>query len=391
VGARPRRVVDRGCPCVGARHSDRPGRVLTLVKYVGPRGVRWGYRFWAGGQLVKQQVGSYELAKEAEKRARRERETAAFEVRWGPVTPALTDWATALEKYEHAKAKKDTLRDDLTRLRWWRAWAEAHGVSHLQGLTPDVVDAGLTALETETTDTGRTRHRPQTVRHYYNVLRHLGNLAVRRWRWLRENPVLVIASPAVPTSRRAIPTLAQARTLLAAAEVPLRRLIWAALYTGQRQTAVLRMTVELAAERPEWYPALDEKGDVEYWIPVASPLAALMRETGVVHGALWRDADGEAFRRFPRVAWERARAAAGLPRLRFHDLRHLVGITLAEAGVPDAVIQAFLGHASRQATLIYTRWVRDRALHAAAGTLSRAFAEPRPRRRRRARPHSTSD
>jgi integrase len=382
VGARaPRRAV-RGHRRVGARHSTRHGRrhALTLVKYVGARGVRWGYRFWAGGRLYKHQVGSYELAKEAEKRARRGVETTAFERHWGPVTAPLTDWDTALEKYAAAKAKKRTLVDDQARLAWWRAWSVSQGVTHLQGLTPDVIDGGLTALADAThPTTGRARHRPQTIRHYYNVLRHLGNLAVRRWRWLKENPVLVIPPPPVPTIRKSIPTLAQAHALIQAAPLPLRRLILAALYTGQRQTAVLRMTAQLAAERPGYYPAVDDKGDVEYWIPVAPPLAELMRATGVGVGPLWRDASGAPFRRFPRVEWERARAQASLPQFRFHGLRDLVGITLAEAGIADAVIQAFLGHASRQATLIYTRWVRDQALQDAAQTIGRAFRPPRRR------------
>jgi integrase len=357
---------------------------VSLVKYVGPRGVRWGYRFWKAGVLHKQQVGSYELAKEAEKRERKALEESAFEVRWGPVRPALIDWATALDKYAEAKQKKGTLKDDLTRLGWWRTWAEAQGVTHLQGLTPDVVDQGVRALERAVDPkSGRTLHKPQTVRHYYNNLRHLGNLAVKRWRWLSQNPVLVIPPPSVKTARRKIPTPQQARELEQAAPLPLRRLIQAAKYTGQRKSAVLRMTAEHARTHPGYYPAFDDKGDVEYEIPVAAPLTELIRETGVATGYLWRDAQGEPLKgRFPRKDWERARAKIGMPELTFHGLRHLVGVTLAEAGVPEAVIQAFLGHATREATRMYTRWVREKSLQQASSTLTKAFREPKPRRRR---------
>ena len=35
---------------------------------------------------------------------------------------------------------------------------------------------------------------------------------------------------------------------------------------------------------------------------------------------------------------------AGIPRLRFHDLRHTKGTVLANAGVPPQIIQRRLGH-----------------------------------------------
>jgi integrase len=42
------------------------------------------------------------------------------------------------------------------------------------------------------------------------------------------------------------------------------------------------------------------------------------------------------------------RAAAGLPRFRFHDLRHTVITELAELGVADHVLESISGHLSRR-------------------------------------------
>jgi integrase len=51
----------------------------------------------------------------------------------------------------------------------------------------------------------------------------------------------------------------------------------------------------------------------------------------------------------------RALRKAGLPPLRFHDMRHLAGILMSEAGVPPKRAQEILGHADVRTTLaIYT-------------------------------------
>jgi Phage integrase family len=66
------------------------------------------------------------------------------------------------------------------------------------------------------------------------------------------------------------------------------------------------------------------------------------------------DAD-ELLRRILR----RALAKAGLPPLRFHDLRHMAGTLMHEAGVPLKRAQEILGHASERTTLgIYTHSMR---------------------------------
>ena len=48
------------------------------------------------------------------------------------------------------------------------------------------------------------------------------------------------------------------------------------------------------------------------------------------------------------TAWRALRDAAGLPKLRFHDLRHTVVTRLLEAGEPDHVVESITGHLSRR-------------------------------------------
>src|SRR5262245_23119827 len=48
------------------------------------------------------------------------------------------------------------------------------------------------------------------------------------------------------------------------------------------------------------------------------------------------------------TAWRALRDAAGLPGLRFHDLRHTVITELAEMGIADHVLESISGHLSRR-------------------------------------------
>ena len=69
-----------------------------------------------------------------------------------------------------------------------------------------------------------------------------------------------------------------------------------------------------------------------------------------------------------RTAWRSIRQAAGLDDIRFHDGRHTALTRLAEAGQPDWVIQAQMGHVSPAMMKTYSH-VRRVALDAAAKAL----------------------
>ena len=69
-----------------------------------------------------------------------------------------------------------------------------------------------------------------------------------------------------------------------------------------------------------------------------------------------------------RSAWRSLRMAAGLATVRFHDGRHTALTRLAEAGQPDWVIQAQLGHVSPAMMKTYSH-VRRLALDEAAAAL----------------------
>jgi integrase len=71
-----------------------------------------------------------------------------------------------------------------------------------------------------------------------------------------------------------------------------------------------------------------------------------------------------------RPAWEKARELAGLPDVRFHDLRHSFASFLVSDGVSLPMIGKLLGHTQAQTTLRYAH-AHDDALEEAADRVGR--------------------
>jgi len=97
-----------------------------------------------------------------------------------------------------------------------------------------------------------------------------------------------------------------------------------------------------------------------------------------------------------RTAWRSIRHAAGLDHVRFHDGRHTALTRLCEAGQPDWVIQAQMGHVSPAMMKTYSH-IRRKALDEAAKSLEPTFTlefpkhEERPRVKGRYAPYAPAD
>src|SRR5271157_5803974 len=75
-----------------------------------------------------------------------------------------------------------------------------------------------------------------------------------------------------------------------------------------------------------------------------------------------------------RTAWRNLRKAAGLPALRFHDLRHHAITELAESQASDSTVMAIAGHVSPKMLQHYSH-VRLQAKRSALDALSTRRAD----------------
>ncbi len=119
------------------------------------------------------------------------------------------------------------------------------------------------------------------------------------------------------------------------------------------------------------------KGDRSRVVSIDAGTVAIVREhrtrqiaERLKAGSLWTDT-GHVFATetggllspdTPTQLMPKLVAAAGVPRARLHDLRHLHATTLLLAGVPVHVVAARLGHADAAITLrVYAHVLREKA------------------------------
>ena len=99
-------------------------------------------------------------------------------------------------------------------------------------------------------------------------------------------------------------------------------------------------------------------------------------------GSAWQDRDGLVFTdavgrplhpEHVSYTFQRARAAAGLPRVRFHDLRHSAATLMLAEGVPLAVISEWLGHSGIAITASHYSAIVPELRRDAADAMDRAL------------------
>jgi integrase len=191
---------------------------------------------------------------------------------------------------------------------------------------------------------------PATQVRYLATLSHLFSYAVRERELLAENPVRRVRRPAEPQGRLVSLTAEQRARLLAACKASgddrLHTLTVLALSTAARQSELTGLRwadIDLARR----IAVLNQtKNKERRSLPLASLALDLLRERRRVRrlgtDLVFADERGRAT--FPRKPWEAARAAAGLPDLRFHDLRHAALSEMAMCGATLSELATIAGH-----------------------------------------------
>lgn len=203
---------------------------------------------------------------------------------------------------------------------------------------------------------------PAAVNRYLAILKRLGNLAFR-WQWISVPIASRIELVPGEVRRTTFATEKQLRQLLAGADPRIRELIKLAALTGLRRGELLRLTAENLVDgtivlgsntkggRPRMVPLTPEAKKIAAKAIPAAVGAPLLRKL-----------------------YEDARNRAGLPTLRWHDLRRTFGTWLLQRGANLAQVRDLLGHSDLKTTSIYLATARQ-DLHEAVRALPKLDGE----------------
>jgi integrase len=225
-------------------------------------------------------------------------------------------------------------------------------------------------------DMQRRGYAPSTVRLSRRLLRLVFALAEDRG-LVQRNPVRGRPPKAAPRPLKRISAALAVQILRAvretAAEGPVTLGLWYGLRFGEVMgLRWLDVTPEVLIVRGQrrqngTYKA-QTKGKKEREIPIIPPVrrvfdaaredqtaARLLAGDGYEpSGYVFTDARGRPLsRERVRGPYDRALAAAGLPPLTFHDLRHMTATLLRRAGIPEEVRRAIIGHESAEVHIGY--------------------------------------
>lgn len=165
----------------------------------------------------------------------------------------------------------------------------------------------------------------------------------------------------------------------------LRPFFVVALTTGLRLGDLCRLSWENVRWKEGWIQLVMEKTKREVIVPIAPPCEAALRECQarpVVGELVFVDEGGLplSITRIRRT-FALAKKLAGITRkVRFHDLRHTYGSSLASDGLSLAIIGKVMGHADQATTARYAR-PDQRVLDPVRKSMDDRYGSPRQRRR----------
>ena len=250
----------------------------------------------------------------------------------------------------------------------------------------------LTAIDAETYKTNRARKvRPASVNREMTVLKHMFSKAVE-WRLLPTNPFRGVRSLRVPSRiERILGVDEESRLLAACTSVRsrfLRSVLVLALNTGMRRGELLPLKwdqIDLIQGRIR---ILDAKtNSSKRSIPMNSTVFTLMSELARNKKSQWffRVTEGQGNNTWIskldlKKGFRKAVELAGLPKIRFHDLRHTFATRLVQKNVDLITVQRLLGHVNISMTARYAH-SPDSARIAAVKRLDELFSsQPVPKR-----------
>jgi integrase len=194
--------------------------------------------------------------------------------------------------------------------------------------------------------------KPATINRYLSVLRRIGNLA-EEWGWLERAPKITLLPE--HNERHVYLTPAEVQRIAGKCSPEVADIIRLAALTGLRRSELLGLTKANLRGRAIVLDARTKTGRPRV-VPMP-PEAARIAQKRLPWSVGVSTLRGE---------FERARKAAKLPHVHFHDLRHTYASWLVQDGQSMKVIKDLLGHTTMAMT--------DRYAHLASTQLRVAVA-----------------
>jgi integrase len=192
--------------------------------------------------------------------------------------------------------------------------------------------------------------KPATINRYLSVLRRIGNLA-EEWGWIERAPKITLLPE--HNERHVYLTPAEVQRIAAKCSPEVADIVRLAALTGLRRSELLGLTKGNLRGQAIVLDARTKTGRprVVPLPPQAARIAAKRLPWSAGYSTL-------------RAEFERARKAAKLPHVRFHDLRHTYASWLVQDGQSMKVVKDLLGHTTMAMT--------DRYAHLASTHLKAA-------------------
>jgi integrase len=179
---------------------------------------------------------------------------------------------------------------------------------------------------------------PAPINRRLALLKRIAKLAYRRWHWLENDLGAKIELLPGEVRRTEWVTPAEAKRLMAAAAGPIREAIRWAVLTGLRRGELLSLTP--AHFRGRVIHLKDTKSGLPRSVPMPAELDPRRFPFGIQPTALSK-------------GFQDARRRAGLPHIRYHDLRRSYATWLLQRGSDLGSVRDLLGHSTIAMTSRY--------------------------------------
>lgn len=305
-----------------------PGTAMALYIREPENGIFW-MRFKCQGRRVHESTGFADRARAQEAHDRR-RLQILEETRLGR-KPDRT-WDEAAGEWLIQRAGKRSLDKDREILRWLHPYL---GGQRLSRIDREMLETIRRAKIRATS--------PSTANRYMALVRAIFRAAWRDWEWTDGVPKIGMSR--VTAGRTITLNPEQAAHLIAELPPHLAAMAAFTLETGLRRHNVTHLRWDqIDLERQLlWLSGDRMKGGKPLGIPLSALAARILRQQIGAHPEFVFVFQGKPVYQTSTRAFKMAVQRAGLPDIRWHDLRHVWASRLAQAGTPMLALQELGG------------------------------------------------